>query len=53
MWKLLKSLLSGGHVDTDVTNDSFYVYRARFSEGFRNVGSLRPHDVVFASGLAV
>jgi hypothetical protein len=54
MWKLLKGLVSGGQVESSsmASNSSFYGYRVRFPDGFQDVVSLLPHDIVFASGLA-
>jgi hypothetical protein len=45
-------LVSLDHVDGDVMNDSFCVCRVRFPDGFKDIVSLLPHDLIFASGLA-
>lgn len=39
-------------METGPTNSTFYVYRVRFPEGFRDVASLLPLDLGFAFGLA-
>jgi len=54
MWKRLKELLSGSEADSVPADgtEPFHVYRVKSPEGFRDVVSLLPDDVVFVSGLA-
>jgi hypothetical protein len=54
MWRFLKRLFSAvdRRRNSTARNKAFYVYRVQLPDGPRDIVSLLPHDVVFASGLA-